>query len=102
MIASVSPAPDAFHVQITEWFASEDGTGKKMQHRVLGVSGKDLLRALHEAPEDVAAWLDPAASTHGQKIQEAMKDERYKSLRDGLVRTLAERSVSNDFSFDFR
>ncbi len=64
-----------------------------MQHRVLGVSGKDLLRALHEAPEDMADWLDPAASREGQKIQEAIKDERFKSLREGLVRTLAERSV---------
>lgn len=64
-----------------------------MQHRVLGVSGKDLLRALHEAPEDMAYWLDPAVSREGQKIQEAMKDERFKSLREGLVRTLAERSV---------
>eukprot|EP00752_Nemacystus_decipiens_P010771 g9583.t2 len=78
--------------QITEWFASEDSTGKKMQHRVQGVTGKDLIRALHEAPEDMAAWLDPAESGHIKAIQEGMKDERFKSLREGLVRTLAERS----------
>ncbi|CAM9150774.1 unnamed protein product [Ectocarpus sp. 4 AP-2014] len=76
--------------QITEWFASEDTAGK-MQHRVLGVNGKDLLRALHEAPEDVADWLDPATCGEG-KIQEGMKDDRFKSLREGLVRTLAESS----------
>ncbi|CBN77602.1 hypothetical protein Esi_0004_0241 [Ectocarpus siliculosus] len=76
--------------QITEWFASEDTAGK-MQHRVLGVNGKDLLRALHEAPEDVADWLDPTTCGEG-KIQERIKDERFKSLREGLVRTLAESS----------
>lgn len=64
-----------------------------MQHRVLGVNGKDLLCALHEAPEDVADWLDPATCGEG-KIQEGMKDDRFKSLREGLVRTLAETSVS--------
>ena len=64
-----------------------------MQHRVQGVTGKDLIRALHEAPEDLAAWLDPAESGDGKTIQEGMKDERFKSLREGLVRTLAERSV---------
>lgn len=54
--------------------------------------GKDLLRALHEAPEDMAAWLDP---TKGEgKGQEGMKDERFKPLREGLVRVLAESSVS--------
>lgn len=86
--------PEILTAQITEWFASEDVTGKKMQHRVQGVTGKDLIRALHEAPEDMAAWLDPAASGDGKTIQEGMKDERFKSLREGLVRTLAERSVS--------
>lgn len=65
-----------------------------MQHRVQGVSGKDLIRALHEAPEDMAAWLDPAASGDVKTIQEGMKDERFKALREGLVRTIAERSVS--------
>lgn len=65
-----------------------------MQHRVEGVSGKDLIRALHEAPEDMAAWLDPATSGDGRTIQEGMKDERFKSLREDLVSTLAEQSVS--------
>lgn len=54
--------------------------------------GKDLLRALHEAPEDMAAWLDP--TTVEGKGQEGMKDERFKPLREGLVRVLAESSVS--------
>ena len=86
--------PKTRAIQITEWFANEDSTGKKMQHRVQGVTGKDLIRALHEAPEDMAVWLDPAESGDGKAIQEGMKDERFKSLREGLVRTLAERSVS--------
>ncbi|CAN0153144.1 unnamed protein product, partial [Pylaiella littoralis] len=77
--------------QITEWFANEDSNGKKMQHQVLGVSGKSLLRALHEAPQGMAAWLDPAAIGEGG-IQDGMKDERFKSLREELVRTLAESS----------
>lgn len=81
------------NMQVTEWFVSEDSIGKKIQHRVQGVTGKDLIRALHEAPEDMAAWLDPA-SGDGKSIQEAMKDTRFKSLREGLVRIIAERSVS--------
>lgn len=87
--------PEIRTAQITEWFACEDSTGKKMQHRVEGVTGKDLIRALHEAPQDMAAWLDPTESGDGTKIRDGMKDERFKSLREGLVRTLAERSVSS-------
>ncbi|CAM9123769.1 unnamed protein product, partial [Hapterophycus canaliculatus] len=76
--------------QITKWFAREDTTGKRMQHQVTGVTGKDLLRALHEAPTDMATWLDPACEEG--RVQDAMKDDRFKSLREGLVKTLAERS----------
>ncbi|CAN0153209.1 unnamed protein product, partial [Pylaiella littoralis] len=77
--------------QITEWFANEDSTEKKMQHRVLRVSGKKLLRTLHEAPPGMAVWLERAVIGEGG-IQDGMKDERFKSLREGLVRTLAESS----------
>lgn len=55
-------------------------------------AGKDLLRALHEAPNDIAAWLDPAVAEG--KAQENMKHEKFKSLRETLVSTLAKRSVS--------
>lgn len=48
----------------------------------------------------MAAWLDPAA-VEG-KGQEGMKDERFKRLREGLVRTLAESSVSCSFHGPFR
>lgn len=93
VVIEYSPSEILNDGQITEWFENEDSTGKKMQHRVLGVTGKDLLRALHEAPEGMAAWLDPATIGEGN-IQEGMKHDRFKSLREGLVRTLAESSVS--------
>lgn len=55
-------------------------------------TGRDLLRALHEAPEDMAVFLDPTIIEGNG--QEGMKDERFKPLREGLVRVLAESSVS--------
>ncbi|CAM9652718.1 unnamed protein product [Ascophyllum nodosum] len=75
--------------QITEWFEKEDTEGK-MQHRVLGINGKGLLHALHEAPEDMAAWLDPT-SVEAMMYKEK-ESERFKSLQDGLVRILADSS----------
>lgn len=51
-----------------------------------------MLRALHGAPEDMASWLDPARVEDNGL--ESAKDDKFKSLREELVTTLAERSVS--------
>lgn len=61
-------------------------------HDWVGNAGKDLLRALHGAPEDMASWLDPARVEDNGL--ESAKDDKFKSLREELVTALAERSVS--------
>lgn len=52
-----------------------------------------MLRALHGAPEDMASWLDPARVDDDGL--ESTHDDKFKTLREELVKHLAERSVRN-------
>lgn len=50
-----------------------------------------MVRALHEAPDDIATYLDP--STGDDKQHEGLNDEKFRALREGLVWKLADSSV---------